>query len=97
MIRSAIEAASPDADVGRSSHSSSTARRSTRMYVDGECCGARTERNVQQVPSSTLGQCEVFGAAFNADGEPVRCKCGAAHRQRLQRKSCGRIGRHDHH
>jgi hypothetical protein len=52
MTRSAIAAASPGADVGRSSHSSSTARRSTRTYADGSGCGAqnRAERGVQRVP-----------------------------------------------
>ncbi len=52
MTRSAIAAESPEADLGRSSHSSSTARRSTRTYADGSGCGAqnRAERGVQHVP-----------------------------------------------
>ena len=52
MTRSAIAAESPEADLGRSSHSSSTARRSTRTYADGSGCGAqsRAERGVQRVP-----------------------------------------------
>ncbi len=46
MTRLAIAAAGPGADVSRSSHSSSTARRSTRTYADGSGCGAqdRAER-----------------------------------------------------
>ena len=52
MTRLAIAAASPGAEVGTSSHSSSTARRSTRTYADGSGCGAqnRAERGVQHVP-----------------------------------------------
>jgi hypothetical protein len=101
MTRLAIAAASPGADVGTSSHSSSTARRTTRTYADGSGCDAqnRREQSVEgsTYPSSTLGHCEALAAAFNAHGERARREGGAAHRERLQRKPCGRHGRHDQH
>ena len=64
-----------------------------------QAAAPRTEQSVEcsTYPSSSLGHCEALAAAFNAHGERARRKGGVAHRQRLQRESCGRHGRYDEH